>query len=163
MTANSLPAPCAAPPRGGHARRCAGRGRLRRRRQERRRAAREGHPASAAQAGQLKAALSDDVPANAAAFAETSIRPQGDTKATIEQIAGMFGVQDPGDELIKALDMDEPLDSGKTFKDDVLPLLGDHVGGFVLGGKPAGKQPVDAAVVAEVRTPPSWSRSSRPR
>ncbi|WP_210493578.1 hypothetical protein [Patulibacter sp. SYSU D01012] len=108
-------------------------------------------PASAAQAGQLKAALSDDVPANAAAFAETSIRPQGDTKATIEQIAGMFGVQDPGDELIKALDMDEPLDSGKTFKDDVLPLLGDHVGGFVLGGKPAGKQPVDAAVVAEVK------------
>lgn len=108
-------------------------------------------PASAAQAGQLKAALSDDVPANAAAFAETSIRPQGDTKATIEQIAGMFGVQDPGDELIKSLDMDEPLDSGKTFKDDVLPLLGDHVGGFVLGGAQTGKQPVDGAVLAEVK------------
>ncbi|MGX6447912.1 hypothetical protein ACVU7I_07585 [Patulibacter sp. S7RM1-6] len=108
-------------------------------------------PAAAAQAGQLRSALADDVPASSAAFGETNIRPQGETKAAIEQISGLFGVDDPGRAIIDGLDEDSDLKDGKTFEKDVLPLLGDHIGGFVLGGPKTGKEAVDGAVVAEAK------------
>lgn len=120
---------------------------------------------AAATAPPLQLALADDVPARAAAFAEATIRPTGESKAAIDQVAGLFGVTDPGKAIVKGLDLDEELDNGKNFEKDVLPYLGDHVAAFVLpiaGAAGAGSKQdgnatkkeaaePDAALVVEVK------------
>lgn len=109
---------------------------------------------SAASGAPVQAVLADDVPADAVAFGEADIRPEGATKAGILDVTKAFGITDPGGELIKALDLDgHDLASGKSFESAILPTLGDHVGGFLIArpakkGEAAG---VSGALVAEVR------------
>ncbi|WP_022930670.1 DUF3352 domain-containing protein [Patulibacter americanus] len=99
-----------------------------------------------------KAFLADDVPAKVAAYAEATFRPGQEPKAAIEELSRLFGVADPGGELMKSLDLDDELESGKTFEKDVLPHLGDHVGAFLLqaASASAAKKP-QGAIVAEVK------------
>lgn len=112
---------------------------------------------AATAAGSLQTALADDVPAKAAAFAEITIRPQGDTKTAVDELSGMLGVDDPGAAIVKALDLDDKLDSGGTPEKDVLPHLGDHLAAFALAsptssgksGKAADAK-AGGALVAEV-------------
>jgi hypothetical protein len=99
-----------------------------------------------------KAFLADDVPARVAAYAEATFRPAQEPKAAIEELSRLFGVADPGGELLKELDLDDELENGKTFEKDVLPHLGDHLGAFLLqaASASAAKKP-QGAIVAEVK------------
>jgi hypothetical protein len=99
-----------------------------------------------------KAFLADDVPARVAAYAEATFRPGQEPKAAIEELSRLFGVADPGGELMKGLDLDDELEDGKTFEKDVLPHLGDHLGAFLLQAASASdaKKP-QGALVAEVK------------
>jgi hypothetical protein len=99
-----------------------------------------------------KAFLADDVPARVAAYAEATFRPAQEPKAAIEELSRLFGVADPGGELLKDLDLDDELENGKTFEKDILPHLGDHLGGFLLQAPSASaaKKP-QGAMVAEVK------------
>jgi hypothetical protein len=110
-----------------------------------------------------KAFLADDVPARVAAYAEATFRPAQEPKAAIEELSRLFGVADPGGELIKAFDMDDELEGGKTFEKDVLPHLGDHVGAFLLqaASASAAKRP-QGAIVAEVKDPDALRATLEP-
>ena len=103
--------------------------------------------------GGITSALADDVPAGAVAFAEATIRPGGDVKAAIEDIASVAGVTDVGAAIVKGLDIDDDDLGGASFERDVLPALGDHVGGFAVrdGGARQGRAQAAGAFVAEVR------------
>ncbi|WP_320672351.1 hypothetical protein [Patulibacter defluvii] len=102
----------------------------------------------------VQAALADDVPATAVAFAQGDIRPEGDTKAGVLEVSKALGIADPGKALIDELDLDDLAPDGKRFQADVLPHLGDHVGGFLIErpAKGRGDGPTaSGALVAEVR------------
>ncbi|MCK9249155.1 MAG: hypothetical protein M0P31_09280 [Solirubrobacteraceae bacterium] len=85
--------------------------------------------------GAVTSVLAGDVPASAIAFGEFNIRPSGDNKAAIDQITGFFGLSDVGKALRDGMDLDD-LDNlvakGKSFEGDVLPLIGDKLGVFLL-------------------------------
>jgi hypothetical protein len=102
-----------------------------------------------------RAALADDVPAGAAAFAEADVRPGGDTQAAVDQLLALAG-RTAGTTPKRHRGLtDGLLPKGVSLREDVLPHVGDHVGAFLLGGTPArSKDPraaADGALVAEVR------------
>jgi hypothetical protein len=109
-----------------------------------------------------KATLADDVPAKSVAYVEATIRPNGEAKTAIEQLARLAGVDDPGAELLKSFD-DDDLPNGKTFEKDVLPALGDHVAAFLLqaASDSAAKDP-QGSVVAEVKDADALRSSLEP-
>ncbi|MGE4426266.1 MAG: hypothetical protein AB7G37_07435 [Solirubrobacteraceae bacterium] len=83
----------------------------------------------------ITSVLAGDVPANAIAFGEVNIRPGGDNKAAIDQVTGFFGITDVGSALREGLeldDLDNIVPEGKSFETDVLPLIGDQLGVFLL-------------------------------
>ncbi len=103
-----------------------------------------------------RAALADDVPAGAAAFAEATVRPGGDAQAAVDQLLQLAGHRggSTGAKRHRGL-TDGLLPQGVSLRKDVLPHVGDHVGAFLLGGTPARtKDPraaADGALIAEVR------------
>lgn len=74
--------------------------------------------------------LAKAVPADAVAFAEVKLQPDGEQKAAIDELAKLFGDED-GDSIAKELGLDDDK-NGVNFKDDVVPYLGERAGGFAI-------------------------------
>ena len=73
------------------------------------------------------------VPAAAAAYAELTVRPEGDLKTNVESLAQKIArTDDPGAQIVKLLD-DELKEDNASFKDDIDPWLGDKVGVAITG------------------------------
>jgi hypothetical protein len=101
------------------------------------------------------AALARFAPADAVAFGQVAVRPQGGLKDSIDAILERFpGGQDAGQKLIQSLDRSLAKDK-LSYAQNIEPWLGEHLGGFVTRlringqGEPAVAKG-DAAVVAEV-------------
>lgn len=113
--------------------------------------------ATTAAGGPPRPTLADDVPSRSAAYAEATLRPDGDSAAALKQLKTLIGAGGEG-ALAKRLDLDHGLlPQGRTLKDDVLPHLGDHAAAFLLGDAPGkdgartAAKSADGAIVAEVR------------
>lgn len=73
------------------------------------------------------------VPATAAFYGEVTVRPTGDLKTNVESLARkVTGTADPGQQLVALLDRSLSR-SGRSFKKDIDPWLGDKVGVAVTG------------------------------
>jgi hypothetical protein len=73
------------------------------------------------------------VPAAAAFYGELTVRPTGDVKANVESLAKkVTGTADPGQKLVALLDKSLS-SSGRSFKKDIDPWLGNKVGVAVTG------------------------------
>jgi hypothetical protein len=108
--------------------------------------------------GPPRPALADDVPARTAAYAEATLRPDGDAGAALEQLKGLVGGGGRHFALGRSLDIDHGLlAKGRTLEEDVLPHLGEHAAAFLLGGTPVkagdrtAAKTADGALVTEVR------------
>lgn len=74
--------------------------------------------------------LAAAVPANAAAFAEVKLQPDGEQKAAIDELVALFG-DDAGDSIADELGLNDDK-NGVNFKKDVVPYLGGRAGGFAI-------------------------------
>ncbi|HST42004.1 MAG TPA: DUF3352 domain-containing protein [Conexibacter sp.] len=91
-------------------------------------------------------------PANAIAYGEVLVRPEGDVEEGVLTAARrMLRVADPARELRRLLD--EATDEGdrNVFSAEIDPFLGDRVGGFLLIENPADAESPDGAGIIEVR------------
>ncbi len=78
--------------------------------------------------------LASSVPGDAQAFAEIKIKPEGEQKAAIDEIAKLLGAEGSiADEL--GLNDD---DGDLSFSEDVEPNIGDRIAGFALVAENAG-------------------------
>jgi hypothetical protein len=93
---------------------------------------------------------SELAPANAAFYAEFTIRPEGDQKRALETILGKFpGGGQAGDKLEELIEKTlRESDAGITFKDDIEPWLGDEAGFFASGLDPSGGFRASAGLIA---------------
>ncbi len=94
--------------------------------------------------------LATVVPADAAAYAQATLRPSGDVQDGVEAAARkVLNVQDPGAELQRLIDKalaDSDLAGPPTYARDIEPWLGDRAGVFVLPDQ--GAEPVAGFVAA---------------
>lgn len=99
--------------------------------------------------------LAGSIPAAAEAFAEVKLNPDGEQKAALDELVGLFG-EDAGDSLLDELGLDEPK-NGVSFEKDVVPHLGERAGGFAMADATASKaqvrkgEGVDGALVVTVK------------
>lgn len=99
--------------------------------------------------------LAKSVPADADMFAEVKLRPDGEQKAAIDELVGLFG-EDAEEKLLKEFELDKK-ENGKSFKDDFIPYLGDRAGGFAMFDPNAPKTKTtkdddgDGALVVQVK------------
>ena len=72
------------------------------------------------------------VPARAPLYFEANVKPDGDTKAALDELAKKLGgVDDLGAELVRVIDKEgRESDKDFSYKEDVEPWLGDSVGVF---------------------------------
>lgn len=99
--------------------------------------------------------LAASVPADAAAFAEVKLQPDGEQKAAIDELVGLFG-EDAGDSIADELGLNDDK-NGVNFKKDVVPYLGGRAGGFAIVDPAAPKSKStkddegDGAVIVQVK------------
>jgi hypothetical protein len=99
--------------------------------------------------------LAKSVPGDATAFAEVKLQPNGEQKAALDELVSVFG-EDAEKSLIDELGLDDE-ENGKTFKDDVVPYLGERAGGFAIVDPNAAKTKTtkddepDGALVVQVK------------
>lgn len=99
--------------------------------------------------------LAKSIPADVDIFAEVKLQPDGEQKAAIDELAGLFG-EDAEEALIDELGLDDEK-NGKTFEDDVVPYLGERAGGFAIFDPNAPKTKTtkddegDGALVVQVK------------
>lgn len=111
-------------------------------------------PAAAASFN-ITSELAASVPADAAAFAEVKLQPDGEQKAAIDELVNLFG-EDAGDSIADELGLDGDK-NGINFKKDVVPYLGGRAGGFAIVDPEAPKTKStkdddgDGAVIVQVK------------
>lgn len=99
--------------------------------------------------------LAKSIPADVDVFAEVKLQPNGEQKAALDELVGLFG-EDAEKALIDELGLDDE-ENGKTFKDDVVPYLGERAGGFAMFDPNAPKTKTtkddegDGALVVQVK------------
>ncbi|MFA4930107.1 MAG: DUF3352 domain-containing protein [Patulibacter sp.] len=72
--------------------------------------------------------LAASVPGDAVLFAEVKLNPDGEQKAALDELVGLFG-DDAEESLVKELGLDED-ENGVSFQKDIVPYLGERAGGF---------------------------------
>ncbi len=84
--------------------------------------------------GSSKGTPAAAVPATAPVYGEVTVRPEGDMKASIVALSKKIaGTDDPGGEIIKAIERSGDPSDRSTFEDDVDPWLGKQVGAAITG------------------------------
>lgn len=72
------------------------------------------------------------VPADAPVYVQATLKPQGEAKAAIEEIAATVGFADPGQRIIDLIDQGlADKDTGLTYEADIAPWLGENAGLFL--------------------------------
>ncbi|MBF6620214.1 MAG: hypothetical protein ITG02_08295, partial [Patulibacter sp.] len=111
-------------------------------------------PAAAANFN-ITSELAASVPGNAVMFAEVKLQPDGEQKAALDELVGLFG-EDAEKSLVDELGLDDE-ENGKTFQEDFAPYLGERAGGFAMVDPNAGTTKTtkddepDGALVVQVK------------
>jgi hypothetical protein len=72
------------------------------------------------------------VPAAAPVYVQGTLKPEGEAKAAIEELAATVGFSNPGQRIIDLIDQGlAQEDSGLTYEADIEPWLGENAGIFV--------------------------------
>lgn len=114
-------------------------------------------PATPAAAASFNVAseLASSIPADADVFAEVKLNPEGDQKAALDELVGLFG-DDAEKSLVDELGLDEET-NGRSMREDLFPYLGERAGGFAIVDPNAAKTKTtkdddgEGAIVAQVK------------
>ena len=83
--------------------------------------------------GTAEADLARYAPADALAFGQIAVKPEGSLSDSVNSILERFPNGDrAGDELVKSLN-ESLADDGLTYEDNIEPWLGQNVGGYITG------------------------------